>query len=132
MDNVFARYQTARSLHKELTNILLLCINDSNFYYCYCNDRKRCSLCEFCEYFPNVKIENMSCEKFLQLNHDKKDKLDKVVALLKPFFDRVKSEKENALEFFHKEYYWYSRNISTGDISYITLDEIIESNKNVE
>ena len=131
MDNVFAKYQTARSLHRELMNILLLCVNDSNFYYCYCDDQKRCSLCEFCEYFPNIKIDNMTCEKFLQLNRNKKDKLDELLTLLKPFYDKIKSEKENALEFFYKEYYWFSRDISAGRISYVTLDEIIES-KNAE
>ena len=36
-DSVFFKYHTARSLHKELTNIYLLCIKESNYYYCYCN-----------------------------------------------------------------------------------------------
>ena len=130
MDDIFSKYNTARSLHKELTNILLLCMNDSNYYYCYCDGNKRCSLCEFCDYFPDVKIKNMSCEKFLQVNHNKKDKLDMVVKLIKPFFNRVKTEKKDAVEFFYKEYYWYRRNICNGDIDYVTLDEIVESNKN--
>ena len=106
MDEIFKKYNTARSLHRELTNILLLCINESNYYYCYCTSQKYCTLCEFCDYLPHVKIENLSCEKFLQLNYNKKDKLDMVVDLIRPFFDRLKSEKRSALDFFYKEYYW--------------------------
>ena len=88
MNDIFKKYETARSLHRELTNILLLCINESNYYYCYC------------EYFPDVKIENLSCEKFLQLNYNKKDKLNMVVDLIRPFFDQVKSEKKRCIRFF--------------------------------
>ena len=131
MDDIFKKYDTARSLYRELTNILLLCINESNYYYHYCDNDKHinCTLCQFCEYFPDVKIENLSCEKFLQLNYNKKDKLNTVVDLIRPFFDQVKSEKKGALDFFYKEYYWHSRDIATGDIKYVSLDEIIESNK---
>ena len=73
MDDVFAKYHTARSLHKELMNILLLCTNDSNYYYCYCDKKQsKCTLCEFCEYFPDAKIENMSIENFLDKNYKPK------------------------------------------------------------
>ena len=132
MNDIFKKYETARSLHRELTNILLLCINESNYYYCYCDNEKHinCTLCQFCEYFPDVKIENLSCEKFLQLNYNKKDKLDMVVYLILPFFDRLKSEKEDAIQFFYKEYYWHSRDIATGEIKYVSLDQIIENTKN--
>ena len=131
MDDIFKKYNTARSLHRELTNILLLCINESNYYYCYCDNEKHinCTLCQFCEYFPDVKIENLSCEKFLQLNYNKKGKLDMVVDLILPFFDRLKSEKEDAIQFFYKEYYWHSRDIATGEIKHVSLDEIIENTK---
>ena len=100
MDDIFKKYSTARSLHRESTNILLLCINESNYYYCYCDKGKHCMLCQFCEYFPDVKIENLSCEKFLQLNYNKKDKLNTVVDLIRPFFDQVKSEKKRCIRFF--------------------------------
>ena len=132
MDSIFTKYDTARSLHRELTNILLLCINESNYYYCYCDNEKHltCTLCQFCEYFPNVKIENLSCEKFSQLYYNQKEKLDIVVDLIRPFFDRVKSEKKDAIQFFCKEYYWHSRDIATGKIKHVSLDEIIEKNGN--
>ena len=120
--NVFCKYNDTRSLHKELTNILLLCTEESNYYYCYCDidNRITCSLCQF---LPDAKIENLSCRKFLQ------EKLDMVISLISPFLNRIKSEKEAALDFFNKEYYWHSRDISTGDVKFVSLDEIIESDK---
>ena len=127
----FFKYHTARSLHRELTNIFLLCTNESNYYYCYCNINEIaiCSLCKLCQYFRDCKIDNLSCEKFLQLNYNKKDKLDLLVSLISPFFSLIKSEKKDALHFFSKEYYCYSRDISTRDIKFLSLDQIIEKNK---
>ena len=78
---------------------------------------------------PDAKIENLSCRKFLQLNYAKKEKLDIVISLISPFFNRIKSEKEAASDFFNKEYYWHSRDISTGDVKFVSLDQIIESDK---
>ena len=128
MDDIFAKYNTGRSLHRELMNILLLCTHESNYYYCYCHKEKqpKCTLCEFCEYFPDAKIENMTIKNFLEKNYKEKNQLDKVVNLIKPFFDRVKSEDKGSLQFFNKEYYWHSRDITTGTIKYVSLDEIID------
>ena len=129
MDSLFAKYDTARSLHRELTNILLLCTNESNYYYCYCDDSKQsnCTLCQFCEYFPDAKIENISMECYLDLHYNQKEKLNIVVDLIKPFFDKVKQEDKSALQFFYKEYYWHSRDIATGTIKHVSLDEIIDN-----
>ena len=44
--NVFCRCNDTRSLHKELTNILLLCTEESNYYYCSCDTNKRAT-CQF-------------------------------------------------------------------------------------
>ena len=128
MDDVFAKYNTARSLHRELMNILLLCTHESNYYYCYCHKEKqpKCTLCKFCDYFPDVKIENMPIKNFLEKNYKQKDQLDKVVNLIKPFFDKLKLEDKGSLDFFNKEYYWHSRDIATGTINYVSLDEIID------
>ena len=103
-DSVFFKYHTARSLHRELTNIFLLCTNESNYYYCYCNINEIviCSLCKLCQNFRNCKIDNLSCEEFLQLNYNKKDKLDLLVSLISPFFSLIKSEKKDASHFFSK------------------------------
>ena len=128
LEDVFAKYNTARSLFKELMNIFLLCTYESNYYYCYCHKKRqpKCTLCEFCEHFCNVKIENKPIKNFLIQNNKEKDQLNKIVNLIKPFFDKVKFENKGSLEFFNKEYYWHSRDISTGTISYLTLDQIIE------
>ena len=32
----FLKFESTSELHKELTNILLLATEDSNFFYCYC------------------------------------------------------------------------------------------------
>ena len=128
MDDVFAKYNTARSLFRELMNIFLLCTHESNYYYCYCHKQKqpKCKLCEFCERFPDAKIENKPIKHFLIENYKEKDQLDKIVHIIKPFFDKVKFENKSSLDFFNKEYYWHSRDILTGTISYVTLDQIIE------
>ena len=128
----FFKYHTARSLHRELTNIFLLCTNESNYYYCYCNINEIviCSLCKLCQNFRNWKIDNLLCEEFLQLNYNKKDKLDLLVSLISPFFSLIKSEKKDALHFFSKEYYYYSKDISTGDIKFSSLDDIIKAKIN--
>ena len=130
-DSVFYKYHTARSLYKELTNIFLLCTNESNYYYCYCytNGVVICSLYELCQYFKDCKINNLPFDKFLQLNYNKKYKLEQLVSLISPFFTRIKSEKKDALHFFSKEYYYYSTDISTGDIKFLSLDQIIEKTK---
>ena len=126
--SVFFKYHTARSLHRELTNIYLLCIKEPNYYYCYCNTNEIviCSLCRLCQYFRDGKIDNLSCEQFLQLNYNKKDKLDLLVSLISPFFTLIKSENKDALHFFSQEYYYYFKNLSTGKTKFSSLDDIIK------
>ena len=41
-----------------------------------------------------------------------------VANLILPFSNRLKSEKEDAIQFFYKEYYWHSRDIATGEIKH--------------
>ena len=67
----------------------------------------------------------------MQLNYAKREKLDMFINLISPFFDRIKVEKETALDFFNKEYYWHSRDIKTGDIRFVSLDQIIENDKDL-
>ena len=126
-DSVFFKYHTARSLYKELTNIYLLCTKEPNYYYCYCNINEIYSLCRLCQYFRDVKIDNLSCDKFLQLNYNKKDKLDLLVSLISPFFSLIKSEKKDALDFFSQEYYYYYKDLCTGNTKFSSLDDIIKA-----
>ena len=126
-NSVFAKYHTARSLYKELKNILLLCIHESNYYYCYCDKQnQKCSLCQFCEYFPDVKIENKPIECFLDSNRNQKQKLDLVVDLINPLYQKILLENKSSLQFFNKEYYWHLRDIATGTIKYVSLNDIID------
>ena len=128
VNSVFAKYHTARSLYRELKNILLLCIHESNYYYCYCDEQnQKCTLCQFCEYFPDVKIENKPIECFLDLNRNQKQKLDLVVELVNPFYQKILFQRKTSLQFFNKEYYWHSRDLATGTIKYVSLDEIIDN-----
>ena len=127
-DSIFFKYHTARSLYRELTNIYLLCTKEANYYYCYCNTNEIviCSLCRLCQYLKDCKIDNLSLEQFLQLNYNKKDKLDLLVSLISPFFTLIKSENKDALHFFSQEYYYYFKNLSTGKIKFSSLDDIIK------
>ena len=127
-NSIFFKYHTARSLYRELTNIYLLCTKEANYYYCYCNTNEIviCSLCRLCQYLKDCKIDNLSLEQFLQLNYNKKDKLDLLVSLISPFFTLIKSENKDALHFFSQEYYYYFKNLSTGKLKFSSLDDIIK------
>ena len=127
-DSIFFKYHTARSLYRELTNIYLLCTKEANYYYCYCNTNEIviCSLCRLCQYLKDCKIDNLSLEQFLQLNYNKKDKLDLLVSLISPFFTLIKSENKDALHFFSQEYYYYFKNLSAGKTKFSSLDDIIK------
>ena len=127
-DSIFFKYHTARSLYGELTNIYLLCTKEANYYYCYCNTNEIviCSVCRLCQYLKDCKIDNLSLEQFLQLNYNKKDKLDLLVSLISPFFTLIKSENKDALHFFSQEYYYYFKNLSTGKTKFSSLDDIIK------
>ena len=59
MDDVFAKYNTAKSLHRELMNILLLCTHESNYYYCYCHKEKQPNVhfVNFVSIFPMLKLK---------------------------------------------------------------------------
>ena len=72
----------------------------------------------------------MSSEKFLQLNYNKKDKLDLLVSSISPYFSLIKSEKKDALHFFSQEYYYYSKDLSTRDTKFSSLDDIIKAKIN--
>ena len=113
---------------------MLLSVCESNYYYCYCHGNKpttTCSLCDLCNFLSDEsnKIENLSIKKFLQVNYNKREKLDVVLNLISLFLNRIKAEKKDALDFFNKEYYWHSRDIRTGDIRIVSLDQIIENDK---
>ena len=48
----YITYNSTSELHRELTNIVLLCIEDSNsYYYCYSGEEfGDCALCKLIEF----------------------------------------------------------------------------------
>ena len=93
MNKYFVKYDSTSELHKELTNILLLAPEESNFFYCYCDKfsderRRRCDLCALCYYLFDSEnlMEVLPPNKFLQLSYDNRAKLDEFVNKISPFF----------------------------------------------
>ena len=126
------KFKSTSELHKELTNILFLATEDSNFFYCYCekNERK-CGLCDLSHYLfdDNNLMEGLPPKKFLQLNYDKKEKLEDFADKLFPFFERMEYYDKRLLDFFNKEYEWVCKNWGDGTYWTMTLTEIIDSDK---
>ena len=56
---------------------------------------------------------------FLDSNRNQKQKLDLVVDLINPLYQKILLENKSSLQFFNKEYYWHSRDIATGTIKYV-------------
>ena len=86
----FLKFESTSELHKELTNIFLLATEDSNLFYCYREKGgRKCDLCDLCYYLfhNNNLMEVLPPKKFLQLNYDKREKLeefaDKIFHFLK-------------------------------------------------
>ena len=125
MIDIFFKYHTARSLYRQLKNMLLLCTKDSNYEYCYCYKLQICSLCRLCEFFNDEKIDNHSVDEFLKLNCKQLDELKRLVYLISPLINRIELEKKNTLCFFSREYYYYFRDIATGKVTFMSLDDII-------
>ena len=89
----FLKFDTAK-LHRELTNILLIATEESNYHYCYCsqkNNSSKCALCRLCS-FLNVRIDRtgfingLAPKKFLQKFYNDRVKLLKFLNLILLFF----------------------------------------------
>ena len=133
----FIRYNSTSELHKELTNILLLATEDSNFFYCYCDKfsetRSECDLCALCEFLfdDDNLMDGLPPKKFLQLNYDNRVKLEEFASKISPFFKRIERNDRRALEFFDKEYVWTLKDYSSATYYSMTLTEIIENDKDL-
>ena len=129
---IFVKFESTSELHKELTNILLLATEDSNFFYCYCEKNgRKCDLCDLCHYLfdDNNLMEGLPPKKFLQLNYDKREKLEDFADKIFPFFERMEYYGKRSLDFFNKEYEWVCKNWGDGSYWTMTLTEIIDSDK---
>ena len=135
MNKYFLKYDSTSALHKELTNILLLATEESNFFYCYCDkftDKKtKCDLCALCHFLfhNNNLMDGLPPEKFLQLNYENRAKLDEFAIKISPFFERIERNHKESLEFFNKEYVWTLKDYSSATYHSLTLTEIIEDDK---
>ena len=127
----FLKFESTSELHKELTNILLLATEDSNFFYCYCVKDSECDFCALCHFLSddNNLMDGLPSRKFLQLNYTNRDKLDKFTNKIFPFFERMDQFDKRWLDFFNKEYEWCLKDYSTATYHTMTLTEIIESDK---
>ena len=130
----YITYNSTSELHKGLTNILLLCIEDASTYdwYCYCGEEfGDCDLYNLIVFLydpeDKCKMDGVSPKKFLQYNYNNRSKLEKFSMKILPFFDAMKKNHPKSLEFFEREYWWTSRDYSSGEFSLLTLKEVIES-----
>ena len=129
----YITYNSTSELHRELTNIVLLCIEDSNsFYYCYCGEEfGDCGLCKLTEFLVDIDEENLmdglSPRRFLAKNYNKRSKLDEFALKILPFFEKMKMDCDPSLDFFFKKYYWSSRDGITGTYHDLSLEEVIEN-----
>ena len=127
----FLKFDTAK-LHRELTNILLIATEESNYHYCYCRQTNKCSLCQLCSFLygtKDQKIDDLPPKTFLQKFYNDRVGLEKFLNIIWPFFEKMYPQDKRSVEFFDKEYSWSLRNCQEGTYSTMTLDEIIDSNK---
>ena len=129
----YITYNSTTELHRELTNIVLLCIEDSNsIYYCYCGEEfGECGLCKLSEFLAGVYEENLmdglSPRRFLAKNYNRRSKLDEFAFKILPFFEKIKKDYEPSLDFFERKYHWSSRDRITGTYHDLSLEEVIEN-----
>ena len=127
----FLKFHTAK-LHRELTNILLIATEESNYCYCYCRQTNKSALCQLCSFLfatKEQKIDSLPPKTFLQKFYNVREKLEKFLNIISPFFEKMYSEDKRLIEFFDKEYVRSLRNYQEGTCSTMTLTEIIDSDK---
>ena len=129
----YITYNSTSELHRELTNILLLCLEDNNsFYYCYCGEEfGDCGLCNLIFFFADVEgknaIDGLSPRRFLARNYNKRMKLEEFSLKILPFFEKMKKDNDPSLDFFKKKYHWSSKDRLHGTTHDVTLEEVIEN-----
>ena len=128
----YINYNSTSELHRELTNILLLSIEETGNFYCYCGEEfGTCGICALAFFFtdPNHehRIDGHSPRKFLAKNYNNREKLDFFASKVVSFFDKIERENKFALEFFWREYSWSLKVYSTGETLSIDLNQSIEN-----
>ena len=125
-------YNNTKQFFKELMNIVLISIEETGDYYCYCGeDNGTCGICALGIYLVDAheqnKIEGFSAIKFLVINRENKEKLQVFADKIVVFFDKIQDEKPESLEFFEKEYRWSLKCYSTGETFSLDLDDCIDN-----
>ena len=129
----FITYNSTSELHRELTNIVLLCMEDNDScYYCYSGEEfGDCGLCKLIDFLFDIENKNLmdglSPRNFLAINHNNRSKLEEFSLKILPFFEKMKEDFPPALDFFKKKYHWTSRDRITGKFHDITFEEAIEN-----
>ena len=129
----FITYNSTSELHRELTNIVLLCMEDNNsYYYCYSGEEfGDCNLCKLIDFLFDIEKKNLmdglSPRSFLAKNHNNRSKLEEFSLKILPFFEKMKEDFPPALDFFQKNYHWSSRDRVSGKFYDISLEEAIEN-----
>ena len=129
----FITYNSTSELHRELTNIVLLCMEDSNsYYYCYSGEEfGDCNLCKLIDFLFDIEKKNLmdglSPRSFLARNYNNRSKLEEFSLKILPFFEKMKNDFEPALDFLKKKYHWSSRDRRTGTYYDLSLEEVIEN-----
>ena len=88
----YIKYNSTSELHTELTNRVLLCLEEDNsYFYCYCVEEfGDCDLCDLITFLVDVYDENLmdrlSPRKFLQKNYKNRQKLEEFSLKILPCF----------------------------------------------
>ena len=131
--NKYITYNSTSELHRELTNIVLLCMEDNNsFYYCCCiEDFGKCGLCKLTDFLVNIEKENLLDgllpRRLLAKNYNRRSKLEEFSLKILLFFEKMKMDNDPSLDFLKKKYHWSSRDRRTGIYYDLSLEELIEN-----
>ena len=130
--NKYITYNTTTELHRQLTNILLISIEDCSNFYCYCGEEfGTCGICSLAIFLldPNHqnRIDGESPRTFLAKNYNNREKLEFLASKMAFYFDKIEKDKKDSLEFFKKEYSWSLKVYSSGETLHIDLDQAIEN-----
>ena len=131
----YIKYNSTSELHTELTNIVLLCLEEDNsYFYCYCGEEfGDCDLCDLITFLVDVydgnSMDGLSPRKFLQKNYNNRQKLEEFSLKILPFFQKMEMNHEPCLDFFQRRYHWSSRDKSAGTTYSLSLEEVIENEK---
>ena len=125
-------YNSTKQFYRELTNIVLISIEETGDCYCYCGEENgTCGICGLGIFLVDAhnqnKIEGLSARKFLVKNRENKEKLQIFADKIVVFFDKIQDERPESLEFFEKEYSRSLKVYSTGETLYLDLDSCIEN-----